>query len=561
MKTYNVDVAAAEMLKAGVGLHLEDNLEGEEWARDDVTGGDLDPAAVRAARCEEMTFIRGLPLYEEASLEECRARTGKGPISTKWVDIAKGGEVRSRWVARDFKPKGERDRADLFTAMPPLEAKRMLFRRFAVQSNLKGKRKMKLMLIDVKKAHLNGLCEEDNVYVELPDEAGAPGRCGRLRRWLYGMRGAASAWGADYTKRLKAEGFVEGVSAPTVFYNPDTCTRVVVHGDDFTFLGYGDELEKIKAKMAHWYELKVRGVLGTDPGDAKKISLLNREIEITEAGLTYRADPKHAELIWEKLGLRRDSRGSTTAFVREECEGDEVELNSADATLFRQVAARANYLALDRPDIQFTVKEVCGHMAAPTQGGVRKLKHLARYLPKFPEVELHYPWLYDEEVETVDVYTDSDWAGCRATRKSTSGGVVMIGGGIIKTWSKTQGPVALSSGEAEYYSMVKGAVEGIGLQTLARDLGWSSGLRLFVDSSAAKAIASRKGLGKVRHLEVRHLWLQQAVREKRVALREVDGKRNSSDIVTKSLGISDIEKMLGLMEAHFWHTVLKNKDS
>ena len=65
----------------------------------------------------------------------------------------------------------------------------MLFRRFAVKSNLYGKRKMKLMLIYVKKAHLNGVCERDDVYVELPGEAGAPGKCGRLLRWLYGMRG------------------------------------------------------------------------------------------------------------------------------------------------------------------------------------------------------------------------------------------------------------------------------------------------------------------------------------------------------------------------------------
>ena len=61
--------------------------------------------------------------------------------------------MRSRWVARDFKPKGDVDRADLFAAMRPLEAKRMLFRRFADKRNLEGKKKMKLMLIDVKKAH------------------------------------------------------------------------------------------------------------------------------------------------------------------------------------------------------------------------------------------------------------------------------------------------------------------------------------------------------------------------------------------------------------------------
>ena len=108
------------------------------------------------------------------------------------------------------------------------------------------------------------------------------------------------------------------------------------------------------------------------------------------------------------MGLTKESRGATTAFVREDIEGDDVVLSVADQTLFRQVAARANYLSLDRPDIQFAVKEVCRHMASPTHAGVRKLKHLARYLLKHPEVELRYPWCHAEELETLDVYTDSD---------------------------------------------------------------------------------------------------------------------------------------------------------
>ena len=86
-------------------------------------------------------------------------------------------------------------------------------------------------------------------------------------------------------------------------------------------------------------------------------------------------------------------------------------------------------------------------------------------------------------------------------------------------------------------------------------------MRLFVDSSAANAIASRKGPGKVRRIEVRHLWLQQAVRDKKVVLRKVDGKRNPSDIVTKGLSFAEIEKMLGLMEAYFRHTFVKDKKS
>ena len=89
-------------------------------------------------------------------------------------------------------------------------------------------------------------------------------------------------------------------------------------------------------------------------------------------------------------------------------------------------------------------------MPEPSQGGVRKLKHLARYFISYPEVELCFPSVHDEAFEAIEVHTDSDWAGCRRSRKSTSGGVVTIGGGVVNTWSTTQGLVALSSGEAEY---------------------------------------------------------------------------------------------------------------
>ncbi len=98
-------------------------------------------------------------------------------------------------MARDFRTTGEKDSEDLFAATPPLGSKKVLFK-LAV-SRMKGKntrsvQKMKLMFVDVRKAHLNGVCEE-YVYVELPPEAGALGTCGRLRRWLYGKRGAGQS--------------------------------------------------------------------------------------------------------------------------------------------------------------------------------------------------------------------------------------------------------------------------------------------------------------------------------------------------------------------------------
>ena len=111
----------------------------------------------------------------------------------------------------------------------------------------------------------------------------------------------------------------------------------------------------------------------------------------------------------------------------------------------------------------------------------------------------------------IDVYSDSYWAGRIRTRRSTSGGVMVLGNGVAKTWSNTQTKIAQSNGEAEYYAIVRAAAEGLGMQSIMHDLGWKMRIRLWADSSAAKSIASRIGLGRVRHLGVKFLWLQEVV--------------------------------------------------
>ena len=111
---------------------------------------------------------------------------------------------------------------------------------------------------------------------------------------------------------------------------------------------------------------------------------------------------------------------------------------------------------------------------------------------------------------------------------------MMLGDGVVKTWSSTQTTIAQSSGEAGYYALVRAAAEGLGMQSVMQDLGWEMRVRLWVDSSAAKSIASRVGLGRVRHLEVKFLWLQQVVRDRRLEIRKVHGADNPANVLTKS---------------------------
>ena len=120
-----------------------------------------------------------------------------------------------------------------------------------------------------------------------------------------------------------------------------------------------------------------------------------------------------------------------------------------------------------------------------------------------------------------------------------------IPGGILKTWSSTQASIAQSSGEAEYYALVRAASEALGMQSLMRDMGWDAKISLLVDSSAAKSIASRTGLGKLRHVEIKFLWLQEAVRKKKVVLSKVRGDVNPADVLTKPKSLDDMKQLFG----------------
>ena len=108
-------------------------------------------------------------------------------------------------------------------------------------------------------------------------------------------------------------------------------------------------------------------------------------------------------------------------------------------------------------------------MSRPTLAVWIKLKRLARYLLGKPRAVHKHNCI--ETHEALVVHRDSDWAGCPRTRTSTSGGVASLSGHAIKTWGSTQGPIALSSGEAEFYGDVKAAEAGLGIQAVLEDMG------------------------------------------------------------------------------------------
>ena len=139
-------------------------------------------------------------------------------------------------------------------------------------------------------------------------------------------------------------------------------------------------------------------------------------------------------------------------------EEEAADLDNHYSARYLALVARANYLAQDRPDIQFATQELCREMSQPKVRSWNNLKRLGRCLQANPR----YVQEYRRQTRQADISTwvDTDYAGCIRTRKSTSGGMICLGSHFLKGWSATQKPIALSSGEAEYYGLAKGSAMG-----------------------------------------------------------------------------------------------------
>ncbi len=528
--------------------------------KDDLTGQLLRDDLVQEARRKELEYFDQKGVWAKVPTAEARRRTGRAAISVRWVGVNKGDDTapryRSRLVARQLKCR-DTSGASYFAPAPPLEALRTVLSlastsvgSYKPNWDASSEDRTQLMLLDISRAYFDADEDQENpTYVQLPAEDSAYGTMvARLLKCMYGTRAAADGWQTEYSTMLVQElGFVQGVSCANVFRHDQHGIKMTVHGDDFAAVGGKRALDWLEREIAQRYECTAQPRLGPGLQDAKSGVVLNRVVHWTADGLQYEADLRQVERLVQDAGLLGAKAVVTPGVKQTSAEVEEdAKLRDDLQTTYRAGSARANYLSSDRPDAQFACKEVCRWMSTPTAGSWQALKRLCRYFAGAPRVMYHYP---RQSVEYLDTYSDTDWAGCIRTRKSTSGGAVMFGKHSLKHWSSTQASVTLSSGEAEFHGLVKAAAVSLGQQALLQDLGVEVKIRLWTDSSAAVGITSRQGLGRLRHVDTKTLWLQQAARTGRVQVRKVAGVANPADLFTKHAlareRISELVRLLG----------------
>ena len=117
---------------------------------------------------------------------------------------------------------------------------------------------------------------------------------------------------------------------------------------------------------------------------------------------------------------------------------------------------------------------------------------------------------------------------------------------MVKVASTTQTVIALSSGESEFYAIVRGVATALGFKSIALDYGVVVKLVIETDLVAGRGMSLRLGAGKVRHVETQWLWVQGVFHRKEATIRKIPGATNEADLMTKFL---DGSKITGLMTA------------
>ena len=535
----------------------EQQISEEDLVYDDASGALLDADLVKKGKQEELEWMRKERVYERIPMKDVN-----GPLlKLKWVIVNKGDadhpKIRCRLVAKEVKRakpvECQLGGSETFSSTPPIESIYSLLSIF--MTDFEDGKERKLGTWDISRAHFMGTAARE-LYLQLPQEdQDLPGdegpMAGRLLRSLYGTQDASKIFQDDYQGYLRQHGAEFNRLCPSLFKISARGLLGAVHGDDFMLVGEEADLKWFDEILNKRYTARWENTLGGGPGE---MFFLNRLIKYipdgTASRLEIEADARHAEILMKTFGFDKTTKGCEVPEDKvtqaEMIEGDrQPVLDSKQTSLFRSMVMRMAYMSVDRPDLCHVVRTLAsyeesedGGLVAPQEGG-------PLYLIKQPYLKRVFVLQNVKDAKVV-AWSDSDWAGDFRTRRSTTGSVVKIGNHTVLVKGASQKVVALSSAESEYYGMCRATTQAEFVRGVMAF--WElpqKCIRLKVDSSAAKAMAERQGVGTSRHIQARYLWLQDKVFEKELEVNKVGGKVNDSDLVTKVQTRHIIDVLLG----------------
>ena len=202
---------------------------------------------------------------------------------------------------------------------------------------------------------------------------------------------------------------------------------------------------------------------------------------------------------------------------------------------FRSLAGKLQYLTITRPHLQFSVNYICQRMHMPSREDFSLLKCILRYVKGTYNMGISMPAGTDS---TLLCYSDSDWAGCKATRRSTGGLCTLLGSNVISWSAKRHDTVSKSSTEAEYRTMSEAASEIVWLQNLLQVMGLQQqrATLLLCDNLSAVCLTANPMFQKrTKHFDVDYHYVQERVALKALEVKHIPATLQLPNIFTNSL--------------------------
>ena len=293
-------------------------------------------------------------------------------------------------------------------------------------------------------------------------------------------------------------------------------------------------------------------------------------MEVVENGITVRADSEHIRELAKLTHVEKlKPRTTPTDHNFTKLSKDDEPMEESEVTRFRSAVGKLLYIAPDRPDIQFVSQGLAALMQRPTKAGWKYMKHVSSYLlgtigegilleqgPKGRSMlfvdsgEEHFEWEDEGKKSLLEVICDADYAGQQSTRRSVSSVQIYLNGNMMESYVRCQKSISLSSGESEYICMVGGCSEALFIQHCWEFIAGERALLVCCrsDSSAARALATRVGIGRSRHIAAAMLWLQEKTMDKSIRVTGVPTAVDTSDAGTKCLSKSRLKGLKFLMK-------------
>ena len=534
-------------------------------ATSDIGEGPLDvDATFEGMRTEVIALEKhrtGQVVNKDEAQEYCQMHCIR-IISTRWVvvnkhDAIKGDIVRSRLVVRDFATGPSAAELGVSSPTASSEALKVVLSYLAQKSSFrkkstKGGVGKTAWVLDVSTAFLHAPVIHPAV-VSLPtgmeDEDGEP-LFVILEKAMNGLRSAGMSWYRHLADLLDQEGLTACVTEKTIFAgryrkgvaeaDEENHLIVLMYVDDLLVVGDDRNIQKLVDELSKKLRLKVTGKLEED-----RIRFLGKVIEKEEDGtIALYMEKEYYEGMMNLYPGGKESQATPNLFqlYDRDREEDRKSLSPEAAATFRTALGKLGWVAQSRPDLCWLCSMLARGQSQPLAVHETAMRASIRYIRSVADRKLKFRSYEYSGSPRITTYVDASWAAEKSTnRKSTSGAAIFVSDCCVKAFSRLQQGVACSSAEAELYALFEGAKETIGIQhAVAHVYGCQAEELpipgLLTDSMAARNVTEMSGLlRRLRHIDIRICFLQDAVYKGVISISFVRGTENCADLMTKAL--------------------------